>query len=364
MPNEFNLIEDLAIQIEREFNSTQDIISLYAFNSTGKTRLTTILSKDEDDGKITSLCYGAFFEDMFIWDNDLYFLKFNQCYEWIVDLIIVEGLEGEIVNNFKNMIKSKVEPYFDFEENYVTFNFASGDDDSEYNIKISKGEESMLIWSIFYTILKFAIDTLNTDEKDRTVSIFNDLKYIIIDDPISSIDDNVLINMTMDLVNTIASCKKNTVKFLITTHHALFYNVIYNTVTRDRKLNKRFKFFNLSKDTNNILKLKTQENDTPFSYHLLIKNIIQEAIDNDNIERYHFNLFRNLLEKTSNFLGYNKFDQVLPDIRRKEFAKIINLYSHSKVSDLESTGLPSEYKELFIDTFNDFVKRYNWNNKI
>jgi len=34
---------------------------------------------------------------------------------------------------------------------------------------------------------------------------------------------------------------------------------------------------------------------------LYVKKVIQDAIENDDIERYHFNLFRGLLEKTSNW---------------------------------------------------------------
>jgi hypothetical protein len=35
----------------------------------------------------------------------------------------------------------------------VTFSFERGNEEQEDNIKISKGEESNFIWSVFYTLL-------------------------------------------------------------------------------------------------------------------------------------------------------------------------------------------------------------------
>ena len=94
----------------------------------------------------------------------------------------------------------------------------------------------MLIWSVFYTVLETAIDALNTPEVDnRSTQAFNDLQYIIIDDPVSSIDDTKIITMAIKLIEAIKLYQGNTVKFLITTHHALFYNVLVNSFDRMRK---------------------------------------------------------------------------------------------------------------------------------
>lgn len=360
--SEFDSIQEVALEIKKKLDSSttkKKIIALYAFNATGKTRLANMLDDVGDENySFKALCYSAFFEDMFKWDNENYILTFNSS-SWIMILIINQGLESNIINNFKNIVDSKIEPFFDFYQGRVTFNFASGDDRAETNVKISRGEESMLIWSIFYTILEAAIDTLNTEESNRTTEIFNNLQYIIIDDPVSSIDDTRIITMAVRLINSIRSCKNNSVKFLITTHHALFYNVLVNSF-KDEKTSGVFEPLRLSKD-NYKLQL-TKQNDSPFSYHLSIKELIQNVIDDNSIEKYHFNLFRNLLEKTSNFLGYSNWRDCLPENNRKEFERTLNLYSHSKLSDLESRELPSEDKDLFRVTFTDFIKRFDWNN--
>ncbi len=353
--SEFDSIEDVAVEIKKKLDSStskKKIMTLYAFNATGKTRLASIFNK-EDGYSMKTFCYSAFFEDMFRWDNENYVLIFN-LNSWIVRLIIEQGLESKIIDNFKDITNSKIEPSFDFMRGEVIFSFVSGDDKAVSIIKISRSEESMLIWCIFYTILETVIETLNTKEEDRTTQIFNDLQYIVIDDPVSSIDDTKIITMAIKLVDKIKLCQKNTMKFLITTHHALFYNVIVNSFKKENG----FESFSLMKD-NYILKLSKQD-DSPFSYHLSIKQLIQDAINNNNIEKYHFNLFRNLLEKTSNFLGYNNWHDCLSGDSKQEFVRILNLYSHSKLSDLESKDLPGEDKELFRVTFHNFIEHFKW----
>ena len=110
--------------------------------------------------------------------------------------------------------------------------------------------------------------------------------------------------------------------------------------------------------------LNEQNNDSPFAYHLFIKKIIQEAIDKNSIERYHFMLFRNLLEKTASFLGYNSWGELIvvngmSEEERKSYIRFINLSSHSKISDLESKELKSNEKNLLNLLFENLKKNTN-----
>ncbi len=358
----FDSIENLAKEIKKKLKVTKKkkIGALYAFNSTGKTRLSTILNEsnredEESDGKIKVLCYNAFLEDMFIWDNENYVLSFNTN-SWIVKLVIDQGLDGDIIDNFKDIINSNIEPSFDFTNGEIAFNVVSGDDNSKNNIKISKGEESIFIWSFFYTILKSAIETLNIEESNRPTPVFNDLGRIVIDDPVSSLDDTKIITMTIKLVETIESFEGDSLSFFIATHHALFYNILVNSFKRNSGCN--FKSYNLIKDNYTFQLLK--QGDTPFSYHLSIKKIIQEAIIGNHIERYHFNLFRSLLEKTSTFLGYDDWRKCVPSGRKAEFIRLLNLYSHGKLSDIESRQMSGEDKIIFEETFTNFVSDFKW----
>lgn len=358
--DKFNSIEIVAQKITNSLeydNNKKSISILYAFNATGKTRLSTILSEGIDDSR--TLCYNAFVEDLFIWDNENFILKINpNC--WLINFIKEQGLEFQIIENFVNVVNSKVEPSFDLDNGEITFNIATGDSDFDRGIKISKGEESVFIWSIFYTNLETAIDTLNMEKDERSTDFFDSLEYIIVDDPVSSIDDSRIISIAMMLIEVINKYKNNNnhkIKFLVTTHHALFYNVLYNEYRKNRDYN--FKPYILKKN-GKMYELKIQRVDSPFGYHLMVKEEIDKAINEDNVQKYHFNLFRSLLEKTSNFLGYSNWADCIENDNKKEFLRIINLYSHSRLSDIEYKELTYEDKELFVNTYNKFIEDFKW----
>jgi len=368
----YTSITDVAIQVRTDLCGTvnkKSVMLLYAFNATGKTRLSVefdILNDNEED-KIKVLSYNAFLEDLFIWDNADFILRFYTN-DWRMQLVRNQGLENVIAKNFKMLTNSKIDPSFDFKESdnknnepkgEVTFEIASGDNRNEDNIKISKSEESMLVWAIFHSVLEIAIEALNTKEDNRTTDKFNDLEYIIIDDPISSIDDTGIIAMAVGLFETVQISQNNEINFLITTHHALFYNVLFNFI-RNLRGSEAKKFIYILSKSDNLLELDTQDNDTPFAYHLLVRDKIKEAIDNNNIEKYHFNLFRVLLEKTANFLGYKNFKDCIVSGKRKQFIKVLHLNSHGKLSELENSNVSNADKELFKETFNEFIKEFKW----
>ena len=63
-------IEDIAEQLKK---LGENIILIYAFNATGKTRLSVAYknaTKNSDNGQHTGVYYNAFSEDLFVWDND------------------------------------------------------------------------------------------------------------------------------------------------------------------------------------------------------------------------------------------------------------------------------------------------------
>ena len=118
-------------------------------------------------------------------------------------------------------------PKFDIENNQITFSFARGNDTFEENIKLSKGEESNFIWSIFHTLIEQVVAELNISEPtERSTNEFDELKYIFIDDPVSSLDENHLIQLAVDLAALVK--ESSNIRFVITTHNPLFYNVLYN----------------------------------------------------------------------------------------------------------------------------------------
>ncbi len=339
------------------------ITVLYACNASGKTRLSKLFA-DKYDEQV--LCYNAFMEDYFSWDNEGYVLEVNAD-AWVVKIILEQGLDGQIIENFQLFTGSKLEPSFasakkdiqttqgKFSFPIYTFTFLNLE--TKEPIKISRGEESVFIWSIYYTILKAAIDTLNEKIDDSKTS-FDNIQYIVIDDPVSSMDDARIITVALELTKLIKS-SKNQLRFLITTHHPLFFNVLFNV--RDKKWDR--KNYILSKFGSEFT-LKKQGNDSPFAYHHVAMAEIETAINYNDIKKYHFNIFRALLEKTANFLGYDHWKKCLEGGEHREaFTKIIDQYSHNKLADLEYRDITDDEKEEFKSAFRFFMEKYDWGTK-
>lgn len=357
---DFVSIEEVLTEIKSKLDSEKKpgkvkVALLFACNTTGKTQLSKIfLEKYEKQ----VLCYNAFLEDWFVWDNDKLTLNLD-LKSWIAKLIKDEGLEGRITDNFKKLTNSKIEPNFDLEQGKITFGNRTGDADASDNIKISRGEESLFIWSIFYTILDVAIDTLSEPLENRSTHYFDKMKYIVIDDPVSSMDDTRIITVALELLELIKriSILKNRLKVLITTHHGLFYNILHS----EKIIECHKQPYLLTKSSNNIFSLNEQVSDSPFAYHNLIFTELRQIIQNNDIQKYHFNLFRAILEKTANFLGYSKWSDLLDeDEAKKIVVKQLNLYSHSSLSEIESKHLTAEEKSAFKETFESFTTKFHW----
>ena len=328
---------------------------IYAFNGVGKTRLSrefkelvapkTEGEEAEEEKPIKVLYYNAFTEDLFYWDNDLdedknrkLIIHPNSFTDWIFK---DQGQEPNIITHFQHYTNDKLTPSFNQEYtkkddnnkdvvvkaySEITFSLERGDDNKIDNIKISKGEESCLIWCVFYSLLKLVIDTRNTEELDRDTKQFDDLEYVFIDDPVSSLDENHLIELAVNLGNL--TKKSNGIKFIISTHNPLFFNVLFNETG-----NKLCYMLHKNEDGTYDLQKKDGDSNKGFSYHHYLIQTLQDAVESNNIQKYHFMLLRNLYEKTANFLGYPQWSDLLPDDKKTYYNRIIQFTSHSTLSN-------------------------------
>jgi wobble nucleotide-excising tRNase len=320
---------------------------IYAFNGTGKTRLSRefkelIAPKEfdeevQEESVIKILYYNAFTEDLFYWDNDLdadvnrkISIRPNGFTNLALNFLRDQGLDVNIVSNFQHYASQFITPRFSEDFSEVTFSMERGGDDSLENIKISKGEESNFIWCVFYSLLEQVVEIKNTAPENRPNNPFNNLEYVFIDDPVSSLDDNHLIELAVNLAELI---KKSTgLNFVISTHNPLFYNVLFNELNLK---SKKEVCFMLDKKEDGTIELieKFGDSNKSFSYHLFLKNTIEEAINTNTIEKYHFTLLRNLYEKTANFLGYPQWSNLLPDDKQAYYNRIIQFTNHSTLSN-------------------------------
>lgn len=351
-------------------NKTVQLI--YAFNGTGKTRLSRafkqlIAPKGEGDDASSSelgdkmmLYYSAFTEDLFYWDNDLrrdaepkLKIQPNAFTKWVLE---EQGQDRSITTTFQRYTSDKLTPHFSADFSSVSFSFERGNQQPEPHIKISKGEESNFIWSVFNALLEQVIAELNIAEvADRSTDVFNNLTHVFVDDPVSSLDENHLIELAVNLAALIKSSQSD-LKFIITTHSSLFYNVLHNELDLSKKgKNQGCYLLERHEDGTFDLTVKYGDSNKSFSYHLHLLQTIEQAIADSKVERFHFTLLRNLYEKTASFLGYPKWSELLPDDKQLYYSRIINFTSHSTLSN-EAVAQPTPAESATVKLLLDHLK--------
>ena len=356
--------------------SNKRVQLIYAFNGSGKTRLSRafkqLIAPKNDDEDVTNnegevafsrnkiLYYNAFTEDLFYWDNDLdsdaepkLKIQPNSFTDWVLK---DQGQDLNIVTNFQRYANQKLTPHFSADFTEVTFSLERGDNEHSGNLKISKGEESNFIWSIFYTLLDQVITILNVAEPtERETNQFDQLEYVFIDDPVSSLDENHLIELAVNLAGLIKSSQSG-LKFIITTHSPLFYNVLHNELGLNKN-GKKEGCYLLERLENGDYRLNTKYGDSnkSFSYHLYLKHVLEQAVAENQVQRYHFTLLRNLYEKTASFLGYPRWSELLPGDQQAYLNRIIQFTSHSTLSN-DTVTEPTEPEKQTVKLLLDHLK--------
>ena len=366
-PMSFPGLPELAQQLRTEL-AQKKFVLLYAYNGTGKTRLSVAF---KDEGKSgddrDTLYFNAFTEDLFHWDNDLAndrerVLKINR------DSRFFAGL-GEL--EMDNRIRPLLNRYADFDfridttEWFVSFsrrirneNYVPGGKKlmqlfeyyDEENIKVSRGEENIFIWCFFLAIVELAMDS--------EIEAYRWVKYVYIDDPISSLDEHNAITVANHLAQLLKR-EDNKFKTVISTHHTLFFNVLSNEM-------KKAKSFFLSKGVGGLgYTLREEKTDTPFFHHVAALVELHNAAQEDRLFTHHFNMLRTILEKTASFHGHQNFSacikQADDDADGILHTRLINIMSHGNYSLFEPQQMLDENKAHFKQILNDFLTRYAFN---
>jgi len=337
----YKTMSNLVTHLRDDFNSGgNDFLLLYAYNGTGKTRLSMeFKKKGKRGGGRDTLYFNAFTEDLFRWDNDL-----------VSDSLRVLTLNSdskffaafsELALEEKIFIHLEKYADFDFRIDYVkwTVTFKRGAQD---HIKVSRGEENLFIWCTFLAICELAIDRQEA---------YDWVKYIYIDDPISSLDDNNAIAVASDLA-ALLHTGKDKVKVLISTHHGLFFNIMCNEL---KKYSHKSYFLYRNKQTDHY-KLQAT-GDTPFFYHVAMLKELKDASDSGNLYTYHFNILRSIMEKTSSFFGAEDFSKCISENIRLN-TRALNVLSHGKYSIYEPREMLPDNKMLFAQILADFLGKY------
>ena len=365
-------LEDVAQNMRDILNDKKRIL-LYGYNGTGKTRLSGAfkdLGKEVNaDGETIqrdTLYFNAFTEDLFHWDNDLEndqqrVLELNDdstffdCLrDFSMDVKIGKLLERYADFSFKIQYerKRKAVPPDTIDEVLqpaVVFYREKDQDGAPIPIKVSRGEESLFIWCFFLAIVELAI---NGEQSYQWV------KYLYIDDPISSLDEQNAVAIATHLASIIMD-DKSPLKTVISTHHPLFFNILYNELHRV----KGNRFFFLGKSTSRFVLVDT--GDTPFFHHVACLMELHDAARSGQVFTHHFNMLRVIAEKTASFLGYDRFIDLIKKDDNDEDGilhnRLLNLLSHGKNSLYEPQQMLDENKQHFKRMLSDFTQRFVFN---
>lgn len=357
----YDNLNELANDIKQQKKKCQLI---FAHNGTGKTRLSMVF-KDiaKQNGNRDTLYFNAFTEDLFYWDNDL---------DNDIERVLLLNSKSAFFSGIWEMeldtrIKSYLHKYvnFDFKTNRKILEngverwevvFFYPNNESE-NIKISRGEEHLFIWCFFLAILQ-----LSLDKEDG--SAYDWVKYVYIDDPISSLDDNYAISVAHNLATMIKNYKKvdhninRDIKFIISTHHGLFFNVLCN------EFNKAPRYL-LSKNTQQKYDLQELSGDNANLYHTAMLKDLKRIIDNQEpLYPYHFNILRNIMEKTANFHGLSGFKNCLEMEDAEFYERLIPVLNHGAYSVFEPRIMMPDNRESFLSILKLLLETYPFHSSL
>ena len=352
-------------------SGNQDFVLLYAYNGTGKTRLSMDFKdagKRSNKGQPDTLYFNAYTDDLFSWDNDLekdserrlHINTDSKFFKGLKELALDERI-GYYLARYADFL-------FDIDYDQWTISFRKGDD--ARHIKVSRGEENIFIWCVFMAICERVIDGAVSYEW---------VKYLYIDDPITSLDDNNAIAVASDLAALLRQAKGRTrpegvaaggpaeggaaprlvpapIKAVVSSHHALFFNVVCNELKKDAHK----KYFLQRPERGNTYTLRATD-DTPFFHHVAMLAEIQEAAANGELYTHHFNTLRSILEKTAIFFGNDDFSRCIHGVDDEVlYARALNLLSHGKFDIYQPTAMGDDNKRLFRQILDAFLGRYEF----
>ena len=343
------------------------LVLLYAYNRTGKTRLSMEFKdagKRKNKGNADTLYFNAYTEDLFTWDNDLEgdairHLQLNpdsSFFNGLKDLALDETIAGYL-DRYAD---------FDFDVDYTDWKVSFRKGESP-NIKISRGEQNIFIWCLFMAICERMLD--------GHVS-YQTYKYLYIDDPISSLDDNNAISVACDLANMLRRAaswqaghgEASPIKIVFSSHHALFFNVMCNELgkinNRSPKIDLK-RYFLHRPNAEGFYTLRATD-DTPYFHHVATLAELQRAADpkKGKLYTFHFNALRSVMEKTASFFGHPDIAFCLKALNNVEdlalYNRALNLLSHGKYAIHDPVEMGEDNQELFRRILRDFVTAFQF----
>jgi len=358
----------LVRRLRRDIGHKRFVV-IYAFNGTGKTRLSTAFKNQRRinrSGRRTArrhtLYFNAYTEDLFTWDNDLendreYVLRINRSSRFF------DGLEElEMDTRIRRFLHRYVDFDFTIDTSAWQVRFFRDERRLLANgtyvtqradaIKVSRGEENIFIWCFFLAIVQLVLDGAEA---------YRWVKYVYVDDPISSLDEHHAVAVAHHLGQMLAGSERRT-RFVVSSHHLLFFNVL------SRDLGKDVRRYFLKRDAASGAYLLEDTSLTPIVSHLATLAELHELEASGKLYPYHFNAMRRIMEQTATFLGLTSWkDCVTPasgDPNDLLDTRMIDLLSHGDYAVFEPHEMLPENKAHFRTILRQFVEGHPFNRKL
>jgi wobble nucleotide-excising tRNase len=213
---------------------------------------------------------------------------------------------------------------------------------------LSEGEITFITFLYFIQLSKGS-----TIEEDITEE-----RVLIIDDPISSLDSNVLFvvsTLLKDIINSIREDQGNIRQIILLTHNVYFHKEVSFIDSRTKKLNNTFYWILRRNNCVSSIQCYEMENPIQNSYELLWR-VLKEKDRNSGITIQ--NTMRRIIENYFKILGKYGDDNLINKFKTKEEQDIcrslicwINEGSHGIPDDLYV-----EFQEDTIDRYFDVFK--------
>ncbi|GAA9267939.1 AAA family ATPase [Helicobacter pylori] len=231
----------------------------------------------------------------------------------------VKKLENEIKELEKNMVSIKpiVNEINTLLKGYgfTNFGLACTEDEKSYRIQreydqlvgetLSEGEVTFITFLYYYHLAKGSL-------KENDIS---KNKVLVIDDPISSLDSNILFIVSVlvkDLMKEAMEEKTNIKQVIILTHNTYFYKEITLLEYDLKRYQGKYSFWIIKKD-NNVSKIeKFEENPVKNSYELLWQEVKQAKENNASWVSLQ-NVMRRIIEYYFRILGGFKHNDSLSE---------------------------------------------------
>lgn len=329
----------------------ENIVLIYAFNGTGKTRLSVdyeTYTTEVNSGVHAGVYYNAYTEDLFHWSNDedtklnINQSVLNKQHSYIIEAPqkLQEYLDKYYVRYHFELNYNEA----DYHENGIESVSFYIDEEKTVPIKISRGEERIFVWCFFLALFE-----VSSFAEERNA-------YFFIDDPVSSLDEHN-IHITASTIMDVISANYEKKKIVITTHHVGLFSIL---IDRLRKADGSAKFKNITKTY--ILSRKpsgevllSKYGDDVFLLHLHLYKMIQDNIssahETGHLHSYNFVLLRQLLENIASFHGKSGvFSYALSKIGCDDIAeltKLINEETHKDVYYYQTSLMSQPQRDKF-----------------